>query len=126
MDKKEFCVLCVDDDMAILGMLGTVLRHAGYGVRLAESGAVALQKLYKDPNQFQLVITDIRMPGLDGFGVIRQARILGYTGPFVVFAGMMSSDDREQMKELGVEHIIAKPASGTVVIGAIRDALTLV
>ena len=50
------------------------------------------------------------MPGMDGAGLIEQSRAAGYAGPFMVYAAMISSDDRERLSELHVQSVIIKPA----------------
>ena len=115
-------VLCVDDNDSVLDMLKIALDRTGYDVETARNGFLALQKITKNPQRFQLVITDIRMPGMDGFGFIEASRTAGYCGPFVVYAGTISADDRQRLLELHVSRVIPKPARAVELIAAIRDA----
>ena len=62
-------VLVVDDDAAVRSSLADVVRSEGYSVREAEDGHTALELL--DSMSFGVVLLDIRMPGLDGFEVLR-------------------------------------------------------
>jgi CheY-like chemotaxis protein len=94
---------------------------AGYEVETAGNGFLALQKVRKNPNEFQLIVTDIRMPGMDGFSFIEHARTAGYGGPIVVYAGMVSADDRQRLRELHVQSVIAKPARPAELIAAVRE-----
>jgi|SRR5947209_6936032 len=121
LPRQRFNLLCVDDEIAILGVLRSGLEHYGYEVQTAENGFSALQKVKKSPNHYQLIITDIRMPGLDGFGFIEQARAGGYEGPFMVYAGMISPDDRQRLKELQVSRLILKPARIAELIAAVKE-----
>jgi len=121
LPRQRFNLLCVDDEIAILEGLSAGLEHFGYEVQTAENGFSALLKVKKSPARFQLIITDLRMPGLDGFGFIEQARAAGYGGPFMVYAGMISPDDRQRLNELHVVRIILKPARTAEVIAAIKE-----
>ncbi len=102
-------------------MLRVAFDAAGYEVETARNGFLALQKIRKSPQHFQVVVTDIRMPGMDGFGLIEQTRATGYDGPFVVYAAMVSPDDRQRLGELHVQNVILKPARPAELIAAIRE-----
>jgi DNA-binding response OmpR family regulator len=119
--RQHFRLLCVDDDAPILDVLKDAFSMSGYDVETALNGFVALQKVNRNPHHFQLILTDLRMPGLDGFGFIEQARSSGYTGPFVVYAGMISDNDRQRLRELRVSRVIAKPARAGELIATIRE-----
>ena len=119
--RQHFKLLCVDDDADILGVLQEAFGTSGYDVETALNGFVALQKVKRNPQQFQLILTDLRMPGLDGLGFIEQARASGYTGPFVVYSGMISENDRQRLRELRVSRVISKPARAGELISAIKE-----
>ena len=113
---RQFRVLCVDDDPTLLENLSAGLRAAGYHVETAPDGLSALRKLNGRFDDFQLVLTDLRMPGLGGLQLIEQSRASGYSGPFVVYSGAIQPDDRQRLRELQVEHVIHKPArSGDII-----------
>ena len=122
--RQHVRLLCVDDEDDILNGLRMAFEAAGYQVETAGNGFLALQKVRKNPNQFQLIVTDIRMPGMDGFDFIEQARVIGYGGPFVVYAGMVSPDDRQRLAELHVQSVIVKPARTAELIAAVREVRT--
>jgi CheY-like chemotaxis protein len=122
--RQNFSVLCVDDNTAVLELLGAAFLTAGYDVEMAKNAFVALQKVNKNPQRFQLIITDIRMPGLDSFGLIEQARASGYPGAFVVYAAMISHDDRQRLRELRVHSVLTKPTPSSELISAAKDVQT--
>jgi CheY-like chemotaxis protein len=122
--RQLLSLLCVDDESDVLETLKMVFDTSGYDVETAQNGFVALQKVKKDPQRFQVIMTDIRMPGMDGFDFIEQSRSAGYTGPFVVYGGMISPDDRERLRELRVSCVILKPARAGELIAAVKDAET--
>jgi CheY-like chemotaxis protein len=120
--RQNFSILCVDDDGGFLTLLQQMLAAGGYSPEIAANGFVALAKINKRPQAFQLVITDLRMPGLDGFALIEQARMAGYHGAFAVLAGSISPDDRHRLRELRVNNILEKPSRAAELLVAVRQA----
>ena len=79
-------ILVIDDEKAILNVVQTALSRAGFKVEIALDGQKGIQKF--DSGQFDLVITDILMPGIDGRDVVKHIRnsdrpytpIIGFSG----------------------------------------------
>ena len=86
-----------------------LLTEAGYRVTTAVDGLDALRLLPNAP--LDVVLTDIRMPRLDGVGLVRHLREKHPALPVVVFSGQMSEQDRSALLKLGVsaEAILEKP-----------------
>src|SRR6478736_3575595 len=89
-------VICADDNVLVLDMLAKTLESAGHHVEVATDGHAAVTRIREDPDYFQLIITDTRMPRLDGFGVVQQARLAGFSGKIIVFANALSDEDRQR------------------------------
>ena len=79
-------ILCADDNVHVLSMLTATFQAKGFAVETAVDGAQALTQIEADPSRFDLLITDSRMPRVDGFGLVGAARGAGYQGRIVVFA----------------------------------------
>ena len=122
LPRQHHHLLCVDDDLNLLEALKERLSTAGYRVDVAPNGFRALVKIGANLNKYRLVITDIRMPGLDGYGLIEQSRSSGFEGAFIVYAASMTPDHRARLRELNVRHVIEKPVPTTTLIDAIRQA----
>jgi CheY-like chemotaxis protein len=120
MPQHNTNILCVDDEKAVLDLLRVSVCRLGYPCETAQNGFAALEKIRRHQDRFGVIITDIRMPGLDGFGLIEQSRAAGYAGPFIVYAGMTSPDDLQRFRELGVAHVIRKPARPGELSSALR------
>lgn len=119
--ERPLRVLCADDNVLVLDMLSKMLESAGHHVELATDGRAAVLRVEEDPGFFQLIVTDTRMPRLDGFGVVEQARSAGFTGKIIVFANALSAEDRQRYAELRVDRVIDKPGKPGELVGAISE-----
>ena len=114
-------VLCADDSVHVLAMLRHAIQSRGHNVDTAADGEQALARITAAPSDFDLVVTDSRMPRLDGFGLVEQLRATDYRGRIVVFATQLSWDERNRYRTLGVDKILAKPCGTRELIEAIED-----
>jgi response regulator RpfG family c-di-GMP phosphodiesterase len=71
--ERRWTLLCVDDEPNILSSLRRLFRSAGHRMLTAESGAAALQMLEQEP--VDLIISDMRMPGMDGAQLLEQVKL---------------------------------------------------
>ena len=83
--KKPIKVLVVDDEKGIRFLLEEALLHRGFEVSLARDGQESLEKLEK--NHFDLVITDINMPRLDGVSMLKRMRKTGREEKIIIMTG---------------------------------------
>ena len=114
-------VLCADDNVLVLDMLSKTLQSAGHHVEVATDGLAAVSRVAQDPAFFQLIVTDTRMPRLDGFGVVQQARGAGFEGKIIVFANSLTPEDRQRYAELRVDRVIDKPGRNGELVAAISE-----
>ncbi|MFN2508921.1 MAG: response regulator, partial [Chthoniobacterales bacterium] len=96
-------VLVVDDDVHVLGLVTETLRAEGYEVQTAVDGQHALQKIALGNRPYDLIIADGRMPHLDGWRFIVQARAGGYRGKVILFSAYLDEDERERYRRLEVD-----------------------
>lgn len=116
-------LLCVDDNDVLLATLKSAFSGAGFEVETAYNGFNALGKLTKNPQGFQALVTDLRMPGVDGFALIEKSRAAGYAGPVIVYAASITADARQRLEELRVQRIFEKPARSDELIAAVRESM---
>lgn len=114
-------VLCADDNVLVLDMLSKTLQSAGHLVEVATDGRAAVSRVEEDPGYFQLIVTDTRMPQLDGFGVVQQARGAGFEGKIIVFANSLTPEDRQRYADLRVDRVIDKPGKNGELVAAISE-----
>ena len=116
-------VLCVDDNDVILATLKLAFEAAGLEVETAYNGFNALSKIEQNPKRFHVIVTDLQMPGIDGFGLIEKSRSIGYVAPIIVYAASISPDDQRRLQDLGIRQMIEKPARSSALLAAIQESL---
>jgi excisionase family DNA binding protein len=114
-------VLIVDDEAAIRDLLSKTLALAEYDVDLAPDGRTALDRLRIIP--YDLLITDLKMPGIDGLTVIREARRLKADIPVIIITGFSTEASAIEAVNLGVSGYLTKPFRVPRVLAAAAKAL---
>jgi excisionase family DNA binding protein len=114
-------VLVVDDEASIRDLLSKTLALAEYDVDLAPDGRTALERLRII--QYDLLITDLKMPGVDGLAVIREARRLKADIPVIIITGFSTEASAIEAVNLGVSGYLTKPFRVPRVLAAAAKAL---
>src|SRR2546421_5046358 len=114
-------VLVVDDEASIRDLLAKTLALAEYDVDLAPDGRTALERLRIIP--YDLLITDLKMPGVDGLTVIREARRLKTDLPVIIITGYSTEASAIEAVNLGVSGYLTKPFRVPQVLNAAAKAL---
>jgi DNA-binding response OmpR family regulator len=114
-------VLCVDDEVYVLSLVADTLRAEGHEVDTAVDGAHALQKIATIERPYQLLIVDGRMPNIDGWGLILQARTGGYKGKVIVFSAWLDEDERKRYRQLKIDRVIEKPPKTGELMRAVQE-----
>lgn len=116
-------ILIVDDDPLIRNMMSQVLSRQGYGVDSASDGQSALEKVSTvSPD---LILLDLKMPGIDGFEVAREIKKNTETSdiPIIAITGHDSVDNHVKAFDLGVDGYISKTAARASIIAMVRSHL---
>ncbi len=122
-DEAKPQVLLIDDELIALTNLTTVLEREGYAViacKTGEEGVTAMQS-----TAFDLVLTDLRMPGIDGMDVLRHIRETMPEVPVIMITGHATLDSAVDAMKAGAYHYIAKPFRLAEVREVVRGALDL-
>lgn len=98
-------ILVVDDDPAIRATVSAILEMEGYAVQSAEDGERALEAV--EQHRPSLVLLDMRMPVLDGWGFARAIKDRGLKLPILVMTA--AQDARRWAQEIGADGYLAKP-----------------
>jgi DNA-binding response OmpR family regulator len=122
MDKQQGYVLIVEDVPDILRLLEETLKFKGYRSRTAYNGHEALELIQQE--RPALVITDIMMPKLDGFGLVHRLRINPVTRDIpVIFltATYVALEDKAFALNIGVTRFIEKPVNFEKFLDTVRE-----
>ncbi|NNF17237.1 MAG: response regulator [Gammaproteobacteria bacterium] len=117
-------VLIIEDEPAVREVLGGILRRTGLTITTAESGNQAIEMLATDRNKFDLVITDIVMPGMSGLELIKGLRVLCPKLPVIAMSGYSEDAIALAVQDKKNLRLFAKPIDHGELIKTIRDYLT--
>jgi two-component system, chemotaxis family, chemotaxis protein CheY len=111
-------ILIADDSQFMRGILKDIVEGAGHTAVEAENGTQVLEKLVSESPD--LVLLDIIMPELDGFGVLQQQ---GQQAKFIVISAVGQEKMVQEARAIGALDYITKPFEASAVIAAINKAL---
>jgi excisionase family DNA binding protein len=114
-------VLVVDDEASIRDLLAKTLALAEYDVDVAPDGRSALERMRLYP--YDLLIADLKMPGMDGLTVIREAKRYKSDLPVIIITGFSTESSAIEAVNLGVAGYLTKPFRVPQVLAAAAKAL---
>src|ERR1700722_16386490 len=114
-------VLVVDDEASIRDLLAKTLALAEYDVDVASDGRSALERMRLYP--YDLLIADLKMPGMDGLTVIREAKRYKADLPVIIITGFSTESSAIDAVNLGVAGYLTKPFRVPQVLAAAAKAL---
>ena len=114
-------VLVVDDEASIRELLSKTLALAEYAVDTARDGRAAIERLRL--GHYDLLIADLKMPGVDGLSLIREAKRLKADLPVIIITGFSTESSAIEAVNLGVAGYLTKPFRVPQVLAAAARAL---
>lgn len=117
-------ILIVDDEASIAKMESQILESLGYGTTALTDSNAALQTFLNAPEAFDLVITDLTMPGLTGIDLSREIHAIRPDIPIIILTGMREQVNEEKIAEIGVRQVVTKPVLKRQLAEIVRDALS--
>ena len=120
--KSRSRILLVDDEESIRRLLSRMLESA-YDVEAAADGESAIRLMREPDAHYDLLISDLNMPGMDGLALIREARRIDSALAAIVITGYSSESLAIEALNLGVAGYLTKPFSTTQVLAAAAKAL---
>jgi excisionase family DNA binding protein len=114
-------ILVVDDEASIRDLLAKTLALAEYDVDVAPDGRSALERMRLYP--YDLLIADLKMPGMDGLAVIREAKRYKADLPVIIITGFSTESSAIEAVNLGVAGYLTKPFRVPQVLAAAAKAL---
>ncbi len=116
-------VLLVDDEMELLQALSERLELRGFEVAVAHCGEKALAIL--EGSEPDLMVLDLRMPGIDGLGVLRSTRQICPKIQVIILTGHGTEKDRETAMRLGAFDYLQKPVDIEELVSVLKRAAAL-
>ena len=101
-------ILCAEDNVSIGELMVLVFRKAGHVAEHATDGLAAWHRLSQDFAQFDVIVTDHQMPGLDGLMLVERLRQSAYRGRIIVQSANLTPRQAERYRALGVSTIAGK------------------
>jgi len=114
-------VLVVDDEFEMAAMVADELGDRGYGAVALRYGREALVRL--EHEAFDALITDLRMPDVDGLSLLRASRALDPSRPVIVMTGHMAIDTALEAVNQGAFHYVIKPFNLAHLVELLEEAL---
>jgi len=114
-------ILIVDDEAVIREGMRRILAGAGYHVETSSSGRTAIEKIQEQ--DFDVVITDLKMPGMDGIEVLKTIKILQPEVPVIIITGYSTVDTAVEAMKNGAFDYIAKPFTSDLIIEKVQRAV---
>ena len=114
-------ILIVDDEPNIRDLLTTSLRFAGFAVRAVATGAQTISAVLEE--EPDLILLDVMLPDINGFGVTKRLRASGYTCPILFLTAKDTTEDKIQGLTVGGDDYVTKPFSLDEIVARIRAIL---
>lgn len=119
MDRKS--ILIVEDDEFSRDLARLLLEKAGYEVTTASDGVDGVALLEK--TRYDLILSDLQMPNLDGFKLLQVTRLKGIATPVVFLTAQNEKETEVQALELGAADFIHKPFKKETLLSRVKSAL---
>jgi len=116
-------ILFVDDEAPIANMAEKVLSRLGYRVTTFTNSLLALDAFTSKPQSFDVLITDINMPKLNGIELVEKVRAVRSDMPIILISGFSEKITEENCSSYGIRHFVMKPVLTRELAGAIRAAI---
>jgi two-component system, OmpR family, response regulator len=118
-------VLVIEDDLPTRELYVYLLTQAGIPSRAAHNGRQALEMCRE--RRPAVILTDLRLPGLDGFALARQlhAELGAATPPIIAVTGFVPGDDDPRVAQAHFQRLLIKPVTPALLLEAVHEALAI-
>jgi PAS domain S-box-containing protein len=122
---RDELVLVVDDEDSIRQVTRQTLETFGYRVLTAQDGVEAVAAYAARAGQIALVLTDVMMPGMDGFALVQELRRRDRSAKIIAASGLNTADDAANAGIDGVARFLRKPYTASALLTAVREVIDL-
>lgn len=123
-NQRKHSILVVDDEPMALELLHGVLTDAGYEVAVAQSGFESLDLFRRDTQAFDLILTDLSMPLMDGEETFERLRQMSPKVNVVLMAGFVDSGRLEKMMNNGLSGFVGKPFAPVEILAVVTSVIS--
>jgi PAS domain S-box-containing protein len=116
-------ILFVDDEVILCRSVSRLLERVGFSVVAQSDPAAAVALFRSDPQRFDVVLTDLNMPGMTGLDVAREIHAIDPQKPILVMSGFQGSYTAESLRSVGVSDLVPKPLSTEQLLDCLKRAL---
>lgn len=116
-------ILVVDDEPLLVDLVESKLKRLGYKVTTTTDPHEALRLVVENIHDFDVVVTDMIMPGISGIELAQKIAPVRPNLPVILCTGWHQTASDEQIKKAGIRTVVAKPVKGDDIAGAIRKAM---
>lgn len=116
-------ILFADDEEALVSLWKEILEHNGYTVTCARNGQEALDLFQASPYAFDLVISDVTMPKMNGPDLAKGVFDLRPGMPIIMSTGYTDTMVTSNLRNIGIRGTLAKPCPSRLLLAAVREAL---
>ncbi len=122
-DERTGSILFVDDEEVLASLGKSILERCGYSVTIETDSQKALELFCNDPEKFDLLLTDMNMPQLDGLALINECRKIQPDIPVILYTGYSERVDKDAALAGGVDEFLQKPMQRRELIESIDRVL---
>ena len=122
--ERKHSILVVDDEPMALELLHSVLTDAGYEVAVAQSGFECLDLFRRGGPPYDLVLTDLSMPLMDGEETFQRLRQIAPGAKVVLMAGFVDNSRLEKMMSNGLSGFVGKPFAPVEILAVVTSVLS--
>lgn len=123
-EKPVARILLVEDEAIVAQAMSMSIRRHGYEVEAVISGQDGLEKVAREPGKWQLIISDLNMPNMDGIEFITRLRNeTSYQGKVAVITGFIAEESMHRLEEVKVDKILPKPIPREELLAALQELL---
>ncbi|MCP5047587.1 MAG: response regulator, partial [bacterium] len=116
-------VLLIDDETNLARVEGQMLKRLGYDVTVMDDALEALETFRREPDRFNIVVTDLTMPQLTGIQLSRELRNISPALPIILCSGFSTIATQQKIKAYGISDFVMKPIIKNQLARSIRKIL---
>ena len=120
--SKNTSIMIIDDEEDILTMFNDFLQRQGYSVAIFTDTILAVQEIEKNPQEYSLIITDIRMPGITGLELVRIVNKLNKDIKVVIMSAFEINGNN--VKQIRYDEYIQKPVHIQVLLQTVKKLIS--